>query len=259
MVESEARSFRGSDAGRRGVRPRAGQRRHQRHPRTGARSRQAGVGLAASRQGRTFEARVRELAEEKIRAAYQIRSKQARTQALREAGSSVQAALKEQGVDFDPIKVDNLVFEIEARVVRSQILSGEPRIDGRDTRTVRLIEIRTGVLPHPRLRAVHARRDPGPGDLHPGHRAGRAAHRRAGRRVPGPLLFHYNMPPSPPARRPHGLHQAPRSGPRPPGQARADPAAADEEEFPYVMRVVSEITESNGSSSMASVCGGCWR
>ena len=68
-------------------------------------------------------------------------------QALREAGASVQAALKEQGVEFDPIKVDNLVFDIEARVVRSQILSGEPRIDGRDTRTVRPIEIRTGVLP----------------------------------------------------------------------------------------------------------------
>ena len=69
----------------------------------------------------------------------------------------MQAALKEQGVEFDPIKVDNLVFDIEARIVRSQILSGEPRIDGRDTRTVRLIEIRTGVLPRTHGSALFTR------------------------------------------------------------------------------------------------------
>ncbi|MGZ5181548.1 MAG: polyribonucleotide nucleotidyltransferase, partial [Ramlibacter sp.] len=91
-----------------------------------------------------FIAKVTQLAEEKLRAAYQIRSKQARTQALREANASVMASLKESGAEFDPIKVEGLLFDVEARIVRSQILAGEPRIDGRDTRTVRPIEIRTG-------------------------------------------------------------------------------------------------------------------
>src|SRR6185436_1371667 len=105
----------------------------------------------------SFEAKVKQLGEEKFRAAYQIRSKQARTQALREAGASVQAALKAEGAEFDPIKVDNLLFEVEAKIVRSQILQGEPRIDGRDTRTVRPIEIRTGVLPRTHGSALFTR------------------------------------------------------------------------------------------------------
>ncbi|MFY7904009.1 MAG: polyribonucleotide nucleotidyltransferase, partial [Rubrivivax sp.] len=89
-----------------------------------------------------FIARVTALGEEKLRAAYQIRSKQARTQACREAYADVMSALKADGVDFDGVKVEGLLFEIESRIVRGQILSGEPRIDGRDTRTVRPIEIR---------------------------------------------------------------------------------------------------------------------
>ncbi|MFZ9284944.1 MAG: polyribonucleotide nucleotidyltransferase, partial [Burkholderiaceae bacterium] len=87
-----------------------------------------------------FIAKITAAAEGPLRAAYQIRNKQARTQACREAYAGAKAALTAQGVEFDPIKVDNLLFEIEARIVRSQILSGEPRIDGRDTRTVRPIE-----------------------------------------------------------------------------------------------------------------------
>ncbi len=90
-----------------------------------------------------FIAKVNALAEDKLRAAYQIRSKQARTQALREANAAVMADLKAEGVEFDAVKVEALLFDIEAKIVRSQILAGEPRIDGRDTRTVRPIEIRT--------------------------------------------------------------------------------------------------------------------
>ena len=83
-------AVRRSHARRRGVRPRAGQDRDQRHPRTGARRRQAGVGLEGRRPGRSASSpRSTHLAEEKLRAAYQIRSKQARTQALREAGGAV--------------------------------------------------------------------------------------------------------------------------------------------------------------------------
>ncbi|MCV4784977.1 polyribonucleotide nucleotidyltransferase, partial [Escherichia coli] len=83
--------------------------------------------------------------EGKLRAAYQIRSKQARTQAVRQAYADVKAVLTAEGAEFDEAKLDGLLFELEARIVRSQILAGEPRIDGRDTRTVRPIEIRTGL------------------------------------------------------------------------------------------------------------------
>ncbi|MGH6649112.1 MAG: polyribonucleotide nucleotidyltransferase, partial [Aquabacterium sp.] len=102
---------------------------------------------AAPAKDDNFIAKIDGLAGEKLRAAYQIRSKQARTQATRAAYADVKAALTAEGVAFDGVKVDNLLFDIEAKIVRSQILAGEPRIDGRDTRTVRPIEIRTGVLP----------------------------------------------------------------------------------------------------------------
>ncbi|MBI2733026.1 MAG: polyribonucleotide nucleotidyltransferase, partial [Aquabacterium sp.] len=94
-----------------------------------------------------FIAKVNSLAEGPLRAAYQIRSKQARTQACRAAYAEVKAALTAEGIAFDDVKVESMLFDIEAKIVRSQILAGEPRIDGRDTRTVRPIEIRTGVLP----------------------------------------------------------------------------------------------------------------
>ena len=94
-----------------------------------------------------FIAKVVELAEGPLRTAYQIRSKQARTQATREVTAKTMAALTADGASIDKVKVDNVLFDIEAKIVRSQILSGEPRIDGRDTRTVRQIEIRNSVLP----------------------------------------------------------------------------------------------------------------
>ena len=92
-------------------------------------------------------AKVAALADDKLAAAYQIRNKQSRTQACREAYAAVMTALKADGVEFDGVKVESMLFDIEARIVRSQILAGEPRIDGRDTRTVRPIEIRNSVLP----------------------------------------------------------------------------------------------------------------
>mgnify|MGYP003330506053 CR=1 FL=1 len=102
-------------------------------------------------------AKVSALGEEKLRAAYQIRNKQARTQACREAYAAVMEGLKAEGAEFDSVKVEGLLFEIEARIVRGQILAGEPRIDGRDTRTVRPIEIRTGVLPRTHGSALFTR------------------------------------------------------------------------------------------------------
>ncbi|MFX5562961.1 hypothetical protein ABTD73_21145, partial [Acinetobacter baumannii] len=79
-----------------------------------------------------FIAKVNALAEGPLREAYQIRSKQARTQACRTAAANVFSALTAEGVAFDKVEVEGLLFEIEARIVRSQILAGEPRIDGRD-------------------------------------------------------------------------------------------------------------------------------
>ena len=104
-----------------------------------------------------FIAKLNELAEGPLRAAYQIRSKQARTQACREAYAAAKTALKAEGSTVDDVKIEALLFEVEARIVRSQILAGEPRIDGRDTRTVRPIEIRSSVLPRAHGSALFTR------------------------------------------------------------------------------------------------------
>ena len=206
-----------------------------------------------------FIAQVNAAAEGPLRAAYQIRSKQARTQACREAYAAVKAQLAEQGVAFDPVKLDNLLFEIEARIVRGQILAGEPRIDGRDTRTVRPIEIRNSVLPRTHGSALFTRGETQAlvvttlGTERDAQRIDALAGEFEDR-----FLFHYNMPP-------FATGEVGRMGStkrREVGHGRLAkraliPLLPAKDEFPYTIRVVSEITESNGSSSMASVCGGC--
>src|SRR3569832_1522135 len=197
-----------------------------------------------------FIAKVKGLAEEKFRAAYQIRSKQARTQALREASSSVKEALKAEGVDFDSVAVDDLLFGVESNIVRSQILAGEPRIDGRDTRTVRPIEIRTGLLPRVHGSALFTRG---------GTQALVAATLgtdRDSQRIDAlageyseHFMLHYNMPP-------FAIGETGRVGSpkrREIGHGRLAKRALvavlpDPEDFGYSVRLVSEITESNGSS-----------
>ncbi|CAN7348517.1 polyribonucleotide nucleotidyltransferase [Polaromonas sp. LjRoot131] len=204
-------------------------------------------------------AKVNELAGAKLQAAYQIRAKQARTQACRVVTSDVMAALKADGVEFDGVAVEGMLFDIEAKIVRSQILAGEPRIDGRDTRTVRAIEIRNSVLPRTHGSALFTRgetqalvvttlgteRDAQRIDALSGDYEDR-------------FMLHYNMPPF--ATGETGRVGSPKR--REIGHGRLAKRALiavlpTKEEFPYTMRVVSEITESNGSSSMASVCGGC--
>ena len=204
-------------------------------------------------------AKVNELAASKLEAAYQIRTKQARTQACRVVTSDVMAALKADGVAFDGVTVEGMLFDIEAKIVRSQILAGEPRIDGRDTRTVRAIEIRNSVLPRTHGSALFTRgetqalvvttlgteRDAQRIDALSGDYEDR-------------FMLHYNMPPF--ATGETGRVGSPKR--REIGHGRLAKRALiavlpSKEEFPYTMRVVSEITESNGSSSMASVCGGC--
>ena len=204
-------------------------------------------------------AKVGALAQEKLAAAYQIRNKQARTHATREATTWTKMGLKAEGVEFDSVAVDGMLFDIEAKIVRGQILAGEPRIDGRDTRTVRAIEIRNGVLPRTHGSALFTRgetqalvvttlgteRDAQRIDALSGDYEDR-------------FMMHYNMPPF--ATGETGRVGTPKR--REIGHGRLAKRALvavlpSKEDFPYTMRVVSEITESNGSSSMASVCGGC--
>ncbi|MGC3987099.1 MAG: polyribonucleotide nucleotidyltransferase [Pseudorhodoferax sp.] len=204
-------------------------------------------------------AKVTAAAEDKLRAAYQLRNKQARTEATRAAYAEVLAALKAEGAEFDSVKVEGLLFDIEARIVRGQILAGEPRIDGRDTRTVRPIEIRNSVLPRTHGSALFTRgetqalvvttlgteRDAQRIDALSGDYEDR-------------FMLHYNMPPF--ATGETGRVGSPKR--REIGHGRLAKRALvavlpSKEDFPYTVRVVSEITESNGSSSMASVCGGC--
>jgi polyribonucleotide nucleotidyltransferase len=204
-------------------------------------------------------AKVVALAEEKLRAAYQMRSKQARTHATREVYTWTMMGLKAEGVEFESVAVENMLFDIEARIVRSQILSGEPRIDGRDTRTVRPIEIRTGALPRTHGSALFTR-----GETQALVVTTLGTERDAQRidalmgEYEDRFMFHYNMPP-------FATGEVGRMGStkrREIGHGRLAKRALlaclpSKDEFPYTMRVVSEITESNGSSSMASVCGGC--
>jgi polyribonucleotide nucleotidyltransferase len=209
-------------------------------------------------------ARVTNFAEAKLRDAYQIKDKQARTAKLKDAVSEVNAALAAEtasvgGTAPDSAEVGSILFDLEAKIVRSQILDGEPRIDGRDTRTVRPISIRTGVLPRTHGSALFTRgetqalvvatlgtaRDEQKIDALMGEYSDR-------------FMLHYNMPPfatgetgrvGTPKRREIGHGRLAKRA-----LVAALPAPED---FSYSVRLVSEITESNGSSSMASVCGGC--
>ncbi len=203
-------------------------------------------------------AKVNSLAEAGLREAYQIRQKQARTAKLKDVTKDVLTKLAADG-EFDEAEANNIMFDIEAKIVRSQVLNGEPRIDGRDTRTVRPIEIRTGVLPRTHGSALFTRgetqglviatlgtaRDEQIIDALEGEQRDR-------------FMFHYNMPPF--ATGETGRVGSPKR--REIGHGRLAkraliPVLPSAEEFAYSLRVVSEITESNGSSSMASVCGGC--
>ncbi|TAL57103.1 polyribonucleotide nucleotidyltransferase [Pandoraea sp.] len=209
-------------------------------------------------------ANVLALAEQDLRAAYQVREKQARTQQVRGVYAQVKAKLAEQAAANgaaapDDVEVDNILFDLEARIVRSQILNGEPRIDGRDTRTVRPISIRTGVLPRTHGSALFTR---GETQALVVATLGTKGDEQIIDALQGEyrdrFMLHYNMPPF--ATGETGRVGSPKR--REIGHGRLAKRALlaclpSEQEFGYSIRVVSEITESNGSSSMASVCGGC--
>jgi polyribonucleotide nucleotidyltransferase len=203
-------------------------------------------------------ARVNTIAEQAMRDAYQIRQKQARSAKLKEVTSSVMTQLAQDG-EVDEVAVGNILFALESKIVRSQVLSGEPRIDGRDTRTVRPIEIRTGVLPRTHGSALFTR---GETQALVVATLGTAKDEQIVDALDGEyrdrFMFHYNMPPF--ATGETGRVGSPKR--REIGHGRLAkraliPVLPKSDEFAYSIRLVSEITESNGSSSMASVCGGC--
>jgi polyribonucleotide nucleotidyltransferase len=204
-------------------------------------------------------AKLAELAEADLQAAYAVRQKQARTVQVDAIRSRVVESLLAADENLQKNAVNDLFSSLEAKIVRGQILSGDPRIDGRDTRTVRPITIRTGVLPRTHGSALFTRgetqalviatlgtaRDAQKIDALQGEYSDR-------------FMLNYNFPPystgetgrvGTPKRREIGHGRL--------AKRALVAALPTEEEFGYSIRVVSEITESNGSSSMASVCGGC--
>jgi polyribonucleotide nucleotidyltransferase len=206
----------------------------------------------------SVEQQVSDVARDLLVEAYQVAEKQARTERLNSLRASVveQLATGAEGApSADAVKT--AFHDLEYRIVRDRILDGNPRIDGRDTRTVRPITVQTGVLPRTHGSALFTRgetqalvvatlgtdRDAQVIDAIEGERRER-------------FMLHYNFPPystgetgrvGSPKRREIGHGRLAKRG-----VAAVMPQA---ESFPYVVRVVSEITESNGSSSMASVCG----
>nr|WP_300442019.1 polyribonucleotide nucleotidyltransferase [Zoogloea sp.] len=203
-------------------------------------------------------ARVTEIASAKVDEAFRITAKQARSQQLSAIGKEVHETLAAEGVVFDANTVNNIIFDLEAKVVRGRILSGEPRIDGRDTRTVRPIDIRVGVLPRTHGSALFTR---GETQALVVTTLGTGRDEQIIDAVAGEyrerFMLHYNFPPFSTGE--CGRFGSPKR--REIGHGRLAKRALagvlpSKEAFSYTVRVVSEITESNGSSSMASVCGG---
>ena len=209
-------------------------------------------------------ARIVELCDAGLKEAYGIRSKQARTEKLREVYAACEAQLvadaEAAGTEApDMNEVHGILFELEAKLVRSNILNGEPRIDGRDTRTVRPIEIRQSVLPRTHGSALFTRGETLALVLTTlGTKQDEQIIDGLCEETHDRFMLHYNMPPF--ATGETGRVGSPKR--REIGHGRLAKRALKAvlptaEEFQYTIRVVSEITESNGSSSMASVCGGC--
>jgi polyribonucleotide nucleotidyltransferase len=201
---------------------------------------------------------VEALASAELANAYTITEKQARYTRIDEVKQSVVEALAGgETPRFDPKRVADELGRLEYNIVRNKILAGERRIDGRDTRTVRPITVETGVLPRTHGSALFTRGETqalvtttlGTG------RDAQIIDALAGERKE-PFMLHYNFPPFSvnevsmqlaPKRREVGHGNLARRG--------IGAVMPDMDTFPYVIRVVSEILESNGSSSMASVCG----
>ncbi|GGX85368.1 polyribonucleotide nucleotidyltransferase [Litchfieldella qijiaojingensis] len=196
--------------------------------------------------------------EAKVGDAYRITDKMARQDALAELKqAAIEQLVGEDEGQFDADDVAGAFASLEKQVVRSRVINGEPRIDGRDHRTVRPLDIGVGVLPKTHGSALFTRGETQAiviatlGTLRDAQLIESLEGERKDR-----FLLHYNFPPycvgeagfmGGPKRREIGHGRLARRG--------VQAMLPEEDDFPYTIRVVSEITESNGSSSMASVCG----
>lgn len=202
-------------------------------------------------------AQVKELVGQGIADAYQVADKMQRQGALNELRNQAVAALSGEEGQPSAKEVSGVVSSVEKQIVRQRIVDGAPRIDGRDTKTVRPIEVAIDVLKGTHGSALFTR---GETQAIATCTLGTARDQQIIDAIEGerkdPFMLHYNFPP-------YSVGEAGRmgaTGRREIGHgrlARRGVAAMlpSQEEFPYTIRVVSEITESNGSSSMASVCG----
>ncbi len=218
----------------------------------------AAMDWTAPETDQALEAAVTAAAAGQVAEAYQIQEKLQRQNRLAEIREQLVTRLAaDDDGQWSPAEVSGALAALEKRTVRERILAGEPRIDGRDHETVRAISVRTSVLPRTHGSALFTRGETQAvvvTTLGTGRDAQIIDALQGERR--DPLMFHYNFPPScvgetgfvgSPKRREIGHGRLARRG--------ITAVLPDLETFPYVLRIVSEITESNGSSSMASVCG----
>ncbi|MCC4799671.1 polyribonucleotide nucleotidyltransferase [Enterovibrio norvegicus] len=212
---------------------------------------------AAPEVNAELKARVAELAESRFVEAYQITEKMARYAQVGDIKQSVIAQLSEENDDLNVREIQGMLGSLEKNVVRGRIIAGNPRIDGREKDMVRALDVRTGVLPRTHGSSLFTR-----GETQALVTATLGTKRDAqiidsitGERTDH-FLLHYNFPPycvgetgfvGSPKRREIGHGKLAKRG--------IAAVMPSQDEFPYTIRVVSEITESNGSSSMASVCG----
>tara|TARA_B110000196_G_C21138168_1_gene662357 strand:+ start:16 stop:2151 length:2136 start_codon:yes stop_codon:yes gene_type:complete len=213
----------------------------------------------APEENKDLISQIEKIAAKDLEKAFAIKSKSERSEKLSEIkGGILEKVVTEDTSASDINVINNEFFNLESKIVRNKILDGEPRIDGRDTRTVRPIEIRTGVLPRAHGSALFTRgetqaivvttlgtgRDEQIIDALQGEYKDR-------------FMLHYNFPPyatgetgrvGTPKRREIGHGKLAKRG--------LSAALPSQDDFDYTIRLVSEITESNGSSSMASICGG---
>ncbi|NLS54337.1 polyribonucleotide nucleotidyltransferase [Hafnia alvei] len=212
---------------------------------------------AAPAVNEALHARVVALAETRIGDAYHITEKQARYAQVDQIKADVIAALQAEDESLSAGEIADVLGSLEKNVVRSRVLRGEPRIDGREKDMIRGLDVRTGVLPRTHGSALFTR-----GETQALVTATLGTERDA-QNIDGltgeqtdRFLLHYNFPPysvgetgmmGSPKRREIGHGRLAKRG--------VLAVMPKQDEFPYTVRVVSEITESNGSSSMASVCG----
>ncbi|SMY37416.1 Polyribonucleotide nucleotidyltransferase [Photobacterium malacitanum] len=211
----------------------------------------------APEENTALKTKIAELAEAKLVEAYQITEKMARYDRIHEIAAEVNDAILAEDVEANAKEIHTIFHDLEKTVVRGRIIAGHPRIDGREKDMVRALDVRTGVLPRTHGSSLFTR-----GETQALVTATLGTQRDAqildsimGEKKDH-FLLHYNFPPycvgetgfvGSPKRREIGHGKLAKRG--------IQAVMPSVDEFPYTVRVVSEITESNGSSSMASVCG----